>query len=43
MSAQAYYSMVEIQNVIDATQASIKQYEELDRITTEYVKEKVVF
>ena len=34
--------MVEIQNVIDATQASIKQYEELDRITQEYVQEKVV-
>ncbi len=39
---QAYYSVVEIQNVIEATQASIKQYEELDRISTEYVKEKVV-
>ena len=39
---QAYYSMVEIQNVIEATQASIKQYEELDRISTDYVKEKVV-
>ena len=35
---QAYYSVVEIQNVIAATQASIKQYEELDRITTDYVK-----
>jgi outer membrane protein len=39
---QAYYSVVEIQNVIEATQASIKQYEELDRISTDYVKEKVV-
>jgi outer membrane protein len=39
---QAYYSVVEIQNVIDATQASIKQYQELDRITREYVAEKVV-
>ena len=39
---QAYYSVVEIQNVIEATQASIKQYEELDRISTEYVQEKVV-
>ena len=38
---QAYYSVVEIQNVIDATRASIKQYEELDRITLEYVSEKV--
>ncbi|MGA2902502.1 MAG: TolC family protein [Candidatus Korobacteraceae bacterium] len=39
---QAYYSVVEIQNVIEATNASIKQYEELDRITLEYVSEKVV-
>ena len=39
---QAYYSVVEIQNVIAATQASIKQYEELDRISQEYVAEKVV-
>ncbi len=39
---QAYYSIVEIDNVINATKASIKQYEELDRITQEYVAEKVV-
>ncbi len=39
---QAYYTIVEIQNSIDATQASIKQYEELDRISTQYVAEKVV-
>ena len=39
---QAYYSIVEIDNVINATNASIKQYEELDRITQEYVTEKVV-
>src|SRR5215472_3123745 len=39
---QAYYSVVEIQNIIEAKQASIKQYEELDRITLEYVSEKVV-
>jgi len=39
---QAYYSVVEIQNVIEAKRASIKQYEELDRITLEYVSEKVV-
>ncbi len=38
---QAYYSIVEIQNVIQAENASIEQYEELDRITQEYVKEKV--
>jgi outer membrane protein TolC len=39
---QAYYSVVEIQNVIEATNASIRQYEELDRITLDYVSEKVV-
>lgn len=39
---QAYYSIVEIENVIAATQASIKQYEELERITQEYLSEKVV-
>lgn len=39
---QAYYSVVEIQNVIEAKKASIKQYEELDRITLEWVSEKVV-
>jgi outer membrane protein TolC len=39
---EAYYSIVEIQNVIEATKASIKQYEELDRITRERVEEKVV-
>lgn len=38
---QAYYSVVEIENVIAATEASIKQYEELDRITMQYVSEKV--
>jgi len=39
---QAYYSIVEIQNAIDATEASIKQYEELDRITTQYLDQQVV-
>jgi outer membrane protein len=39
---QAYYSIVEIQNAIDATEASIKQYEELDRISTQYVAVQVV-
>lgn len=38
---QAYYSIVEIDNVINATNASIKQYQELDRITQQYVAEKV--
>ena len=39
---QAYYAIVEIQNAIEATDASIKQYEELDRISIHYVAEKVV-
>jgi outer membrane protein len=39
---QAYYSIVEIQNAIEATEASIKQYKELDRISTQYVAEQVV-
>ena len=34
--------LVEIQNAIAATEASIKQYEELDRITDQYVAEQVV-
>ncbi len=38
---QNYYSIVDIQNAIEATQASIKQYQELDRITLQYVHEKV--
>ena len=38
---QAYYSIVEIQNAIEAIQASIKQYKELDRITAQYVAEQV--
>lgn len=39
---QAYYKVVQIQNAIEATQASIKQYQELDRISTQYLLEKVV-
>jgi outer membrane protein TolC len=38
---QAYYSIVEIQNAIEACEASIKQYQELERITTQYVAEQV--
>jgi len=38
---QAYYSIVEIQNAIEAVESSIKQYHELDRITTQYVTEQV--
>lgn len=39
---QAYYSIVEIQNAIDAIDASIKQYQELERISTQYLAEQVV-
>jgi outer membrane protein len=38
---QAFYKVVEIDNQIESTQASIKQYEELDRITVQYVSEQV--
>ena len=38
---EAYYSIVEIQNAIVASEANIKQYEELDRITQQYVNEQV--
>ena len=38
---QAFYKVVQIENQMDSTQASIKQYEELDRITLQYVSEQV--
>lgn len=38
---QAFYKVVQIQNQIESTQASIKQYEELERITVQYVSEQV--
>lgn len=38
---QAFYKVVQIDNQIESTQASIKQYEELDRITLQYVSEQV--
>ncbi len=38
---QAFYKVVEIDNQIESTQVSIKQYEELDRITLQYVSEQV--
>lgn len=37
---QAYYGVVQAQEAADAAAASVKQYEELDRLTDEYVKEK---
>ena len=39
---ETYYVALECQDGIDATQASIKQYEELERISTQYLSEKVV-
>ena len=38
---QTFYKVVEIENRIAATTASIKQYQELDRITLQYVSEQV--
>ena len=38
---QAFYKVVQIDNQIESTQASIKQYEELDRITLQYVSQQV--
>ena len=37
---QAYYGVVQAEQAVEATKASIRQYEELDRITAEYVAEK---
>lgn len=39
---ETYYTVVEIDNAIEATEASIKQYEELERISTQYLAEQVV-
>ena len=38
---QTYYTALECQDAIEATQASIKQYQELERISTQYVAEQV--
>jgi len=38
---QVYYSVMQGENAVEAAKASIKQYEELDRITLQYVSEKV--
>ena len=38
---QNYYKVMQIENEIDSIQASIKQYEELVRITLQYVSEQV--
>jgi outer membrane protein TolC len=39
---ETYYTALEVENAIEATQASIKQYEELERISTQYLAEQVV-
>jgi outer membrane protein len=39
---QTYYTALECEDAIEATEASIKQYEELERISTQYVAEQVV-
>ena len=39
---QAYYTALECEDAIEATQAGIKQYEELERISMQYVAEQVV-
>ena len=39
---ETYYMALEVENAIEATQASIKQYEELERISTQYLAEQVV-
>ena len=39
---QTYYTALECEDGIEATQASIKQYEELERISTQYLAEQVV-
>ena len=38
---QAYYKMLQIENQIDSINASIKQYDELDRITLQYVSQQL--
>ena len=38
---QNYYKAMQIENEIESIQASIKQYQELDRITQQYVSEQV--
>jgi len=39
---QTFYTALECEDAIEATEASIKQYEELERISTQYVAEQVV-
>jgi len=39
---ETYYTALQLSDAIDATQGSIKQYEELERISTQYLAEQVV-
>lgn len=39
---QGYYAVLQSQSSIEATQASIKQYEELDRVTQEKISQEAV-
>jgi outer membrane protein TolC len=39
---ETYYTALECEDAIAATEASIKQYEELERISTQYLAEQVV-
>lgn len=39
---ETYYTALQFEDAIEATQASIKQYEELERISGQYVAEQVV-
>jgi len=39
---ETYYTALQCEDGIEATQASIKQYEELERISTQYLAEQVV-
>ena len=39
---ETYYTALQVEDAIEATQGSIKQYEELERISTQYLAEQVV-
>jgi outer membrane protein len=39
---QAYYAVLQTESAMDAAQASVKQYEETDRISLQYVSQQVV-
>ena len=39
---ETYYTALQLDDAIESTQASIKQYEELERISTQYLAEQVV-